>query len=79
MSDSAESAATRQTTPEEISEVITELEKYRERLVTETMTTVQRAKLPKSAAMAQLEPELAQIDAALQNLREQQAALTEAH
>ncbi len=70
-----ESDAPEATTAEELAEVIAELEQYRDRLVNETMTTVQRAKLPKAAAMERLEPELAQIDAALQNLREQQAAL----
>jgi hypothetical protein len=66
---------TEASTAVELAEVIAELEQYRDRLVNETMTTVQRAKLPKAAALARLEPELAQIDAALQNLREQQAAL----
>ncbi len=60
---------------EEINTVIAELEQYRERLVTETMTTTQKAKLPKSAANALLEPELAQIDSALTDLRQKQAEL----
>lgn len=53
---------------EELSEVITELEQYRERLVNETLTTAQRAKLPKSKALAQIEPLLTQIDNQLQHL-----------
>lgn len=61
---------------EEITAVIAELEQYRERLITETMATTQKAKLPKSAANALLEPELAQIDTALTDLRQQQSALT---
>jgi hypothetical protein len=70
-----EAIETEVTSAEDLAEVIAELEQYRDRLVNETMTTVQRAKLPKASAMARLEPELAQIDAALQNLREQQAVL----
>jgi hypothetical protein len=63
-------------TEAELVEMITELEQYRERLVTETEETAKRAKLMKSAVMAQLAPELAQIDAALQQLRQQQTTLT---
>lgn len=61
---------------EEITSVIAELEQYRERLVTETIATTQKAKLPKSAANNLLEPELAQIDTALTELRQQQAVLS---
>lgn len=43
------------------------------------MNAAKRAKLMKSAVMANLEPELANIDATLQQLREQQAALTTSH
>ena len=60
---------------EDITNVITELEQYRDRLIADTMSTTQKAKLPKSAATALLEPELAQIDSALEKLRQQQAAL----
>ncbi|AFZ03848.1 hypothetical protein [Calothrix sp. PCC 6303] len=63
-------------TSQEIAEVITELEEYRERLVNETMETAKKAKMMKATAMAQLEPELATIDAALENLKQQQATLT---
>jgi hypothetical protein len=63
-------------TSQEIAEVITELEEYRERLVNETMETAKKAKMMKTTAMAQLEPELAQIDAALENLKQQQATAT---
>ncbi len=58
---------------EEIAEVIEQFEQYRERLVSETMTTAKRAKLPKKEAMAKIEPELAKIDSALQTLRQQQS------
>ncbi|PSF37427.1 acetyltransferase [Aphanothece hegewaldii CCALA 016] len=66
-----------QTTPAsttEITEAIAELEAYRERLLSETLTAAQRAKLPKSQTLAQLEPELAKIDSVLEALRSQQQA-----
>jgi hypothetical protein len=62
-------------TAQELAEVIEEFEQYRERLVNETMETAKRAKLPKTKVLSQLEPELAKIDAILQNLRDRQAAL----
>jgi hypothetical protein len=64
-------------TAQDLADVITEFEEYRERLVNETLETAKRAKLQKSTVMAQLEPELTKIDAVLQNLRLQQAALTD--
>jgi len=69
-------AISRETNVEEVAEVIAEFEKYRERLVNETMTAAQKAKLPQKAAMAKIEPELAKIDAGLENLRAHLAALT---
>ncbi|GBF81925.1 hypothetical protein [Aphanothece sacrum] len=62
-------------TAQELLEVIEEIEQYRERLVNETISAAQKAKLSQKTALAKIEPELAQIDAALQNLRTQQAAL----
>jgi hypothetical protein len=62
-------------TPENIATVIQELEQYRERLVTETMATAQKAKMMKSKVMTDLEPELTKIDAMLQELRDRQAAM----
>ncbi|MEL4896955.1 hypothetical protein [Crocosphaera sp. Alani8] len=64
-----------QVTAEDLTEVIEQFEQYRERLLSETMTTAQRAKLPKKTAMAQIEPELAKIDATLLSLRQQHAQL----
>lgn len=64
-----------QTTSEELAEIITELEQYRERLVNDTLSMAQRAKVMKSQAMATLEPSLAQIDAQLEALRQRQAEL----
>jgi hypothetical protein len=75
MSDSADANPTEQITAAEIAEIITELQKYRDRLVSDTMETVQKAKLPKSKAMAGIDPELAKIDAMLQDLLDRQAAL----
>lgn len=60
---------------QEIAEVITELEQYRERLLTETLENAKKAKMQKSVVMAQLEPELAKIDAMLLSLKEQQAPI----
>ncbi|ACK73785.1 conserved hypothetical protein (plasmid) [Gloeothece citriformis PCC 7424] len=66
-------------TVEDLALVIEELEQYRERLLNETVTTAQRAKLSKSKAMSNLEPILAQIDNQLQILRDQQANLSSTH
>lgn len=63
-------------TADDLEDVIAEFEIYRERLVNNTLETAQRAKLSKTKALAQLEPELAKIDAALEQLRTQRAALT---
>jgi flagellar motor switch protein FliG len=60
---------------QELAEVISELEQYRERLLTETLENAKKAKMQKSAVMAQLEPELAKIDDMLKSLTEQQATL----
>jgi methionyl-tRNA formyltransferase len=80
VSDENESAAdlteeATQINAEELIEVIAEFEQYRERLVSETMTAAQKAKLPQKAAMAKIEPELAKIDAGLESLRTQLAAI----
>ncbi|MBE9039761.1 hypothetical protein IQ235_03005 [Oscillatoriales cyanobacterium LEGE 11467] len=72
-------AATKPATAGELIEVIQEFEEYRERLINETTTAAKKAKLPKAMVMKQLEPELAKIDAALENLRTQQAAIEEAN
>lgn len=65
-----------QATPEELTEIIADLEQYRERLVNDTLSMAQRAKITKAKAMSNLEPNLTQIDAQLQALRQQQAVLT---
>ncbi len=73
MSDHPELVPTGDVNPQELAEVITELEEYRERLVNETMETAKKAKMMKASVMAQLEPELAKIDGILLQLREKQA------
>ncbi|MBW4511261.1 MAG: hypothetical protein KME64_32800 [Scytonematopsis contorta HA4267-MV1] len=73
MSDHPELVPTGDVNPQELAEVITELEEYRERLLNETMETAKKAKMMKASVMAQLEPELAKIDGILQQLREKQA------
>ncbi|MGD1854798.1 MAG: hypothetical protein ACFB2W_11160 [Leptolyngbyaceae cyanobacterium] len=67
--------ATSNVSIEEINELIVEFEKYRERLVTETVDAAKKAKISKKETMARLEPELAQIDAALTQLQAQLATL----
>lgn len=63
-------------TPQDIAAVIEEFEVYRQRLINDLTNAAQKAKLPKSKLNARLEPELAQIDETLANLRAQQAALS---
>lgn len=74
MTSSTDTAAP-QASIEEITELITEFEKYRERLMTETLDAAKKAKMPKKETIARLEPELAKIDAALTQLNAQLAAL----
>lgn len=68
-----------QASPEELTEIITEFEQYRERLVNDTLAMAQKAKVMKTQAMASLEPQLAQIDAQLEALRQRQATLADNH
>ncbi|MEH2184020.1 hypothetical protein [Nostoc sp.] len=76
MDETSELKTTDNVTAQDVAEVIAELEQYRERLVQETMETAKRAKLMRVSVMAKLEPELAKIDSALQELRNHQAALS---
>jgi uncharacterized coiled-coil protein SlyX len=76
MTDIPNSTAFAEATPQELNEMITELEQYRDRLINDTLSMAQRAKVMKSQAMARLEPNLAQIDATLQALRQQQITLS---
>ncbi|MCC5614208.1 hypothetical protein LC605_03780 [Nostoc sp. CHAB 5836] len=76
MDEALEFTTTDNVTAQDVAEVIAELEQYRERLVQETTETAKRAKLMRVNVTAKLEPELAKIDSALQELRNQQAALS---
>jgi rubrerythrin len=62
-------------TAAELAEIITELQKYRDRLVHDTTEAIQKARLPKAKAMAQMEPELIKIDAMMQELHQRHVAL----
>ena len=63
-------------TAEELTELIVEFEKYRDRLIKDTTEAAKKAKLSKKSTMEKLEPQLADIDAKLLRLREQQANLS---
>ncbi len=78
MSETPQNAPETPNSPEEIAEVLEEFEKYRQRLVNDTITAAKKAKMPKSVVMAQLEPELQKIDGMIENLRKQQAELNSA-
>ena len=73
MFDIPELTAIAQASPQELTEIIAELEQYRERVVNDTLAMAQRAKIMKSQDLANLEPNLAKIDATLQTLRQQQS------
>ena len=62
---------------QEVSQVIAELEQYRQRIIDDAVEMAKGVKLPKKLVMAQLEqhPEIAKIDAALESLRSRQAAM----
>jgi flagellar biosynthesis chaperone FliJ len=63
----------------ELEEAIAEMEAYRERLVNDMTAMAQKAKISKSQMMTNLEPELNQIDTALEQLRSQRTALVGAN
>ncbi len=75
MTTDAETTTNAPVTAQDLTQVIAELQEYRDRLLKETLETAQKAKMQKKVVMAQLEPELAQIDAILENLRQQEAML----
>jgi uncharacterized membrane protein YebE (DUF533 family) len=76
MSENLEANINDPVNPEELAEVIVEFEQYRDRLYRETMDAAQKAKLSKKATLEKLEPELAKLDAVIEQLRAQQATLT---
>ena len=75
MSEFDQTTATEEVTAAELEEIIVELQKYRDRLVHDTTEAIQKAKLPKAKAMAQMQPELAKIDAMIQEVQDRHAAL----
>jgi hypothetical protein len=72
----SEPTTTEQVTVAELDEIMVELQKYRDRLVNDTLETIQKAKLPKAKSMEQIEPELAKIDEMMADLQDRKAALT---
>lgn len=76
MTDTPENTSNNQSIFEELNAAIAELEQYRERLVNDTLSMAQRAKIMKAQALASLQPQLEQIDGTLEALRQQQATLT---
>ncbi len=60
-------------TPEEIVEILSELEKYRDRLINDMTDAAKKAKMTKAAMMQHIEPELKEIDLRLEGLRQLQA------
>ncbi|MBD2163874.1 hypothetical protein H6G04_05585 [Calothrix membranacea FACHB-236] len=76
MTDTTELTSSALASSEELNLAIAELEEYRERLVNDTLSMAQKAKVMKAQALASLEPQLAQIDATLESLRQQQSSVT---
>ncbi len=72
---SSEPTTTAEISALELEEIITELQKYRDRLVHDTTEAIHKARLPKAKALAQMEPELMKIDAMMQEVRDRHAAL----
>jgi hypothetical protein len=75
MAESDRSTATEEVSAAELAEIITELQKYRDRLVHDTTEAIHKARLPKAKAIAQMEPEIVRIDAMIQELHDRHAAL----
>ncbi|BAY10026.1 hypothetical protein [Calothrix sp. NIES-2098] len=76
MTDTTELTSSALASSEELNLAIAELEEYRERLVNDTLSMAQKAKVMKAQALASLQPQLAQLDATLESLRQQQSSLT---
>ena len=71
----SEPTAIEQVAVAELEEIMVELQKYRDRLVNDMLETIQKAQLPKAKSMAQIGPELAKIDAMMEDLHARKAAL----
>lgn len=65
-------------TPEEIVEILSELEKYRDRLINDMTDAAKKAKMTKAAMMQHIEPELKEIDIRIEGLRQLQAQQVQA-
>lgn len=63
---------------EDIAEVITQFEQYRERLINDTVENAKKAKISKKVVMEQLQPQLDDIDGKLEALRNQYNSMTNA-
>lgn len=72
----SQSTPTQTADPQEVSEVIAELEQYRQRIIDENIKIAKQIKLPKKKVMDQLSqhPEITRIDTILESLRSRQAA-----
>jgi hypothetical protein len=76
MTDIPELTGLEKVSPEELAELIAQLEQYRERLVNDMTTMAQKAKVTKAVATSQIEPELAKIDRMLEVMRDRQSAIS---
>ncbi|QDZ40161.1 acetyltransferase [Euhalothece natronophila Z-M001] len=67
----------RNCSPEEIEQAITELERYRERIVNDLFQSARRVDVSHKATMANIgkNPEILRIDAEIEKLQEQQSQL----
>lgn len=65
-------------TAEDLAEVISQFEQYRERLVNDTVENAKKAKISKKVVMSQLQPQLDNIDSKLEALRNQYNSMTTA-
>lgn len=67
----------RNCSPEEIEQAITELERYRERIVNDLFQSARRVDISHKTAMAKIgkDPEIMRIDAEIEKLQAQQSQL----
>lgn len=59
-----------QASPEELEEIIAELVEYRARLLEDTLTAAQKAKVSKAQAQSHLTPMLTKLDETIEKLQE---------
>ena len=65
--------AANQISADQLAEILTELEQYRDRLISDMTDAAKKAKMTKSAMEAHIAPELAEIDLRIQAVKELQA------